>query len=68
MLQLPKISRTQVWQWLKNQVNLRRWETSSTWNYTELLEDEVSKISTEFGKKHRKSKFKLAISLRTSDF
>jgi malate synthase len=48
-----EISRTQVWQWLKNQVNLEDGRKFNMTLYKELLEDEVSKISTEVGRKHR---------------
>jgi malate synthase len=56
-----EISRTQVWQWLKNQVNL---EDGRTFNmeYIRILEDEVSKSVPKLGRK-QKSKFKLALLL-----
>ncbi|MDG5492083.1 malate synthase A [Psychroserpens sp. SPM9] len=59
-----EISRTQVWQWLKNEVTLADGRIFTVELYMELLDDEVEKIITEIGEEHIKnSKFKLAIAL-----
>jgi malate synthase len=59
-----EISRTQVWQWLKNEVILTDGRKFNTELYIDLLNDEVEKIITEFGEDTLKnSKFKLAIAL-----
>ncbi|SDW53695.1 malate synthase A [Flavobacterium degerlachei] len=59
-----EISRTQVWQWLKNKVTLEDGRQFKMELYKELLNDEVAKITAEFGEENiSKSKFKLAISL-----
>lgn len=59
-----EISRTQVWQWLKNQVKLEDGRTLDLELYKELLDDEIEKIIREFGTDNMKnSKFKLAIEL-----
>ncbi|WP_299890474.1 malate synthase A [uncultured Lacinutrix sp.] len=59
-----EISRTQVWQWLKNEVKLEDGRTFNIELYIDLLDSEVEKIITEFGEDHLKnSKFKLAIEL-----
>ncbi|MBA6154220.1 malate synthase A [Gelidibacter maritimus] len=59
-----EISRTQVWQWLKNQVKLEDGRMLSLELYKALLDDEVEKIIKEFGTDNMKnSKFKLAIEL-----
>lgn len=59
-----EISRTQVWQWLKNQVKLEDGRTFDLELYKELLDDEIEKIIREFGTDNMKnSKFKLAIEL-----
>jgi malate synthase len=59
-----EISRTQVWQWLKNQVVLEDGRTFNMELYMELFDDEVEKIITEFGEENIKNtKFKLAIEL-----
>jgi malate synthase len=50
-----EISRTQVWQWLKKQVNLEDGRKFNMELYKELLEDEVSKISTEVGENIEKA-------------
>jgi malate synthase len=59
-----EISRTQVWQWLKNEVRL---EDGRTFNYNlfaEIFDDEIEKIIKEVGgDKIQNTKFKLAISL-----
>jgi malate synthase len=59
-----EISRTQVWQWLKNEVILDDGRKFNIELYIELFDDEVEKIITEFGEENiKKSKFKLAIDL-----
>ncbi|WP_044402189.1 malate synthase A [Lacinutrix sp. Hel_I_90] len=59
-----EISRTQVWQWLKNEVVLEDGRTFNNELYTELFDDEVEKIISEFGENNLKnSKFELAIDL-----
>jgi malate synthase len=59
-----EISRTQVWQWLKNEVKLEDGRKFNIELYMELLDDEVEKIITEYGDENIKnSKFKLAIEL-----
>ena len=59
-----EISRTQVWQWLKNEVILDNGRKFNLELYLELFNDEVEKIITEFGEDNIKnSKFKLAINL-----
>tara|TARA_B110000495_G_C23039372_1_gene622287 strand:+ start:1653 stop:3251 length:1599 start_codon:yes stop_codon:yes gene_type:complete len=59
-----EISRTQVWQWLKNEVMLDDGRKFNLELYLELFNDEVEKIITEFGEENIKSsKFKLAINL-----
>jgi len=59
-----EISRTQVWQWLKNQVELEDGRTFHTELYQNLFDDEVEKIIKELGEeKIVNSKFKLAIEI-----
>ena len=59
-----EISRTQVWQWLKNEVTLEDGRQFNSELYSELFNNEVEKILTEFGVDGIKnSKFKLAIEL-----
>ncbi len=59
-----EISRTQVWQWLKNEVTLEDGRQLNTQLYLELFDDEVEKIITEYGEENIKnSKFKLAFEL-----
>ena len=59
-----EISRTQVWQWLKNEVTLEDGRSFNVDLYQELFNDEVEKIVTEYGEDTIKNtKFKLAISL-----
>ena len=59
-----EISRTQVWQWLKNEVILDNGKKFSIELYKELFNDEVEKIIAEFGDENlKKSKFQLAIDL-----
>jgi len=59
-----EISRTQVWQWLKNEVKLDDGRKFNIELYMELFNNEVEKIITSFGEENIKnSKFKLAIDL-----
>lgn len=59
-----EISRTQVWQWLKNKVTLEDGREFNTDLYNSLLNDEVEKIIKEVGEdKIQKTKFKLAIDI-----
>ncbi len=59
-----EISRTQVWQWLKNEVILDDGRKFNIELYKELFNDEVEKIISEFGDEYlKKSKFQLAIDL-----
>ena len=59
-----EISRTQVWQWLKNEVVLEDGRPFNIELYIALLDDEVEKIITEYGEENMKnSQFKLAIQL-----
>lgn len=59
-----EISRTQVWQWLKNEVKLEDGRKFNMELYKNLFNDEVKKIKAEFGEEHMKnSKFELAFSL-----
>jgi malate synthase len=59
-----EISRTQVWQWLKNEVKLKDGRTFNHELYKELFDDEVQKITADVGKENIKSsKFKLAFGL-----
>ena len=59
-----EISRTQVWQWLKNEVELEDGRKFTIELYMELFDDEVEKIITEVGEAAiKKTKFKLAIEL-----
>ena len=59
-----EISRTQVWQWLKNEVTLEDGRSFNIDLYQNLFNDEVEKIVTEYGEDTIKNtKFKLAISL-----
>ncbi len=59
-----EISRTQVWQWLKNEVILEDGRKFDLKLYTELFDDEVGKIISEFGEENIKNtKFKLATDL-----
>jgi malate synthase len=59
-----EISRTQVWQWLKNEVILEDGRKFNKELYTELIDDEVEKIIAEFGVENiKQGKFKLAINL-----
>ena len=59
-----EISRTQVWQWLKNEVELEDGRKFNNELYVELFNNEVGKIITEIGEENiKKSKFKLAFKL-----
>jgi malate synthase len=59
-----EISRTQVWQWLKNEVKLEDGRKFNMELYKDLFNDEVKKIKAEFGEEHMKnSKFELAFTL-----
>ncbi|AUC83221.1 malate synthase A [Lacinutrix sp. Bg11-31] len=59
-----EISRTQVWQWLKNEVTLEDGRQFNMELYVELINDEVEKILKEVGENAIKNtKFKLAIEL-----
>ncbi|WP_296314478.1 malate synthase A [Winogradskyella sp. UBA3174] len=59
-----EISRTQVWQWLKNEVILEDGRKFNREFYNDVLNDEVEKIIKEFGEDNiENSKFKLAIEL-----
>lgn len=59
-----EISRTQVWQWLKNEVTLEDGSIFSEALFRDIFDDEIEKIITEIGEdKLPETKFKLAISL-----
>ena len=59
-----EISRTQVWQWLKNKVTLEDGRQFNIVLYNDILNDEVEKIIKEFGEDAIKNtKFQLAIEL-----
>jgi len=59
-----EISRTQLWQWLKNEVTLEDGRKFNIKLYHEVFDDEVEKIITEFGSENIKNgKFKLAFNL-----
>ena len=59
-----EISRTQVWQWLKNEVILDDGRKFDVQLYIELFDDEVAKIKKVFGEEHiQTSKFNLAFEL-----
>ena len=59
-----EISRTQVWQWLKNEVKLDDGRKFDVNLYIELFDDEVAKIKKVFGEENLKnSRFDLAIAL-----
>lgn len=59
-----EISRTQVWQWLKNEVRLEDGRLFTSELYKDLLDDEVAKITAQIGAENIKnSKLNLAISL-----
>lgn len=59
-----EISRTQVWQWLKNGVRLEDGRLFTSELYKDLLADEVAKITAQIGDENSKnSKLDVAISL-----
>lgn len=59
-----EISRTQLWQWLKNEVKLEDGRKFTIELYIEIFDDEIEKIITEIGEVNiRNSKFELAIEL-----
>ncbi|MDG2433712.1 malate synthase A [Flavobacterium sp.] len=59
-----EISRTQVWQWLKNEVKLEDGRLFTSELYKDLLADEVAKITAQIGDENSKnSKLDVAISL-----
>jgi malate synthase len=59
-----EISRTQVWQWLHNEVVIEDGRTFNMTLYKDIFDDEVEKIITEFGEENIKnSKFELAVEL-----
>ncbi|MFV9550371.1 malate synthase A [Algibacter sp. PT7-4] len=59
-----EISRTQVWQWLKNEVKLEDGSNFTKTLFESIFNDEIEKIITEVGQdKIENTKFKLAINL-----
>jgi malate synthase len=59
-----EISRTQVWQWLHNEVIIEDGRTFNMTLYEDIFDDEIEKLITEFGEEHMiNSKFELAIAL-----
>ena len=59
-----EISRTQVWQWLKNEVKLEDGRLFTRALFNAIFDDEIEKIITEVGQdKIVNTKFKLAIEL-----
>ena len=59
-----EISRTQVWQWLHNEVVIEDGRTFNMTLYKDIFDDEIEKLITEFGEENIKnSKFELAIEL-----
>jgi malate synthase len=59
-----EISRTQVWQWLHNEVIIEDGRTFNMNLYEAIFDDEIEKLITEFGEENIKnSKFELAIEL-----
>ncbi len=59
-----EISRTQVWQWLKNEVKLEDGRPFTRSLFNDIFDDEIEKIITEVGQdKIVNTKFKLAIEL-----
>lgn len=59
-----EISRTQVWQWLKNEVEIEDGRNLNIELYTELFEDEKEKIINQTGQQNLKhSKFNTAFEL-----
>jgi malate synthase len=59
-----EISRTQVWQWLHNEVVIEDGRTFNMTLYKAIFDDEIEKLIKEFGEENlRNSKFELAITL-----
>ncbi|MBO6879714.1 malate synthase A [Winogradskyella sp.] len=59
-----EISRTQVWQWLKNEAKLEDGRTFNMGLYKTLFDDEIEKIITEVGEDNcLKTQFKLAFEI-----
>ena len=59
-----EISRTQLWQWLKNEVKLENGKRFNMELYKEIFEEEVKKIIHQVGEKNvHHTKFELAIQL-----
>lgn len=59
-----EISRTQLWQWLKNEVVLEDGRKFKMELYIDIFEDEIEKIITEYGESNIKNtKFELAFKL-----
>nr|WP_321221440.1 malate synthase A [uncultured Psychroserpens sp.] len=59
-----EISRTQVWQWLKNEIKLDDGRAFNRALFNDIFDDEVEKLITEIGQENIKNtKFKLAIEL-----
>ena len=59
-----EISRTQVWQWLKNEIRLEDGRVFDTGLFREIFDDEVEKIILEIGESNiPDTKLKLAIEL-----
>lgn len=59
-----EISRTQIWQWLKNEAQLEDGRTLNMELYKELFDNEIEKIITEVGEENLNStKFDLAFKL-----
>lgn len=59
-----EISRTQVWQWLKNEVTLEDGRTFNAELYHDIFDQEVEKLITEYGEENiQNTKFDLAIKL-----
>ena len=59
-----EISRTQVWQWLKNEVTLEDGRSFTHKLFTDIFDNEVEKIIVEVGQDNViNTKFKLAIEL-----
>ena len=59
-----EISRTQIWQWLKNEVVLEDGRIFSRQFYADIFDNEVEKLVTEYGEENiQNTKFDLAIKL-----
>jgi malate synthase len=59
-----EISRTQVWQWLHNEVVIEDGRTFNMALYKDIFDSEIEKLTAEFGEeKTKNSKFDLAIKL-----